>query len=242
MYPVCVIAGVLAWMLVTAWIWHRGGGDPIGAMWVCVFAAPPALLCARLFSSFTDGLQGVASPPLDFSQGGLGIYGAIAGGVAAIVIQLRARNWPVGTFLDCAVPGLALGQAIGRYGNWWNQELFGAPTNLPWGLYVDPAYRPAAYQAYDRFHPLFLYESMYDLLVCLVLLGMFDAIRHRFLPGAVAAVYLGLYGIGRFFLEFLRIDRAPMIGPLRFNALLSLFVVATALLLLVVLDRKRVVR
>jgi prolipoprotein diacylglyceryl transferase len=242
MYPVCVIAGVLVWMLVTAWIWRRGGGDPIAAMWVCVFAAPPALLGARLFSSFTDALRGVNAPPLDFSQGGLGIYGAVAGGLAAIILQLRARRWPVGTFLDCAVPGLALGQAIGRWGNWWNQELFGGPTSLPWGLYVDPQYRPAAYQPYDHFHPLFLYESLYDLLVCLTLLGLFDVLRRRFRPGAVAATYLLLYGAGRFALEFMRIDDQPTIGPLRFNALLSLFVVATALLLLVMLDRRRPVR
>jgi phosphatidylglycerol---prolipoprotein diacylglyceryl transferase len=184
----------------------------------------------------------VNAPPLEFSQGGLGIYGAIAGGLAAIVLQLRARRWPVGTFLDCAVPGLALGQAIGRWGNWWNQELFGGPTNLPWGLYVDPQYRPAAYQPYDHFHPLFLYESLYDLLVCLTLLGLFDVLRRRFRPGAVAATYLLLYGAGRFALEFLRIDDQPTIGPLRFNALLSLFVVATALLLLVALDRRRPAR
>ncbi len=242
MYPVCVITGLLAWMLMTAWIWRRGGGDPIGAMWVCVFAAPPALLGARLFSSMTDALRGVPTPPLDFSQGGLGIYGALAGGLAAIVIQLRRRRWPVGTFLDCAAPGLAFAQSLGRWGNWWNQELFGGPTNLPWGLWVDPAYRPAAYQAYDRFHPLFLYESLFDLAVCLALLGLFDLIRGRFRPGAVAATYLGLYGAGRFALEFLRIDEAPMVGPLRINALLSLFAVATSVLLLVALDRRRPAR
>ena len=239
MYPVCVIAGLVIWMLVTGRIWRRGGGDQIGAMWICLLAAPAALLGARLYSSVTDATLGDPSSPLDFANGGLGIYGAIGGGVLAIVIGCQARGWPAGTFLDCAVPGLALGQAVGRFGNWFNQELFGGPTSLPWGLYVDPDYRPLGSADVARYHPTFLYEALWDVTVCLVLLAIWQRVWRRYRAGAIAACYLALYGFGRFFVEGLRIDPAPSVGPLRLNQAVSLFVIATAIIVLVQLDRSR---
>src|SRR4029079_4257598 len=98
--PVAVGAGFLGWSLMAAPIGRRGGGDPVDAMWVCILAGPMALVGARFYSSATDALRGVNSPPLDFSRGGLGIYGAILAGFAAIVVSARVRGWPVGTFLD----------------------------------------------------------------------------------------------------------------------------------------------
>ena len=98
-------------------------------------------------------------------------------------VRVAARGWPVGTFLDCCVPGLALGQAIGRWGNNFNQELFGGPTSLPWGLHVDPAYRPLDYLDQTTFHPVFLYESLWDITVFFLLLALWPRLWERFPPG-----------------------------------------------------------
>ena len=223
----------------TARIWQRGGGDPVDAMWTCILAGPMALIGARFYSAATDAIRGVDSPPLDFSHGGLGIYGAVVAGLAAIVVSCRRRGWPVGTFLDCCVPGLALGQAIGRWGNYFNQELFGGPTSLPWGLHVDPGYRPLDYLDQATFHPVFLYESLWDITVFFLLLALWPRLWERFRPGAVAATYLILYGAGRILIEAFRIDDTPELAGIRFNQLVSAFAIATGLLVLAMLDRHR---
>jgi prolipoprotein diacylglyceryl transferase len=239
LYPVCVLAGFVIWMLMTARIWERGGGDPVDAMWVCILAGPMALVGARFYSAGTDALQGIHSPPLDFSSGGLGIYGAILAGFAALVVSARVRGWPVGTFLDCAVPGLALGQAVGRFGNYFNQELFGGPTSLPWGLHVDPAYRPLDYLDESTFHPVFAYEAVWDVTVFFILIRIWPQLWERFRPGSVAAAYVALYAAGRLAIEAVRIDDTPKLAGVRFNQIVSLFAIATALLVLAMLDRKR---
>lgn len=239
LYPVCVLAGFLVWMLVTAWIWQRGGGDPVDAMWTCILAAPMALVGARLWSAGTDALRGVPSPPFDFADGGLGIYGGILAGMAAIVVSARVRGWPVGTFLDCAVPGLALGQAIGRFGNYFNQELIGSPTSLPWGLRVDEAYRPLDYFDVTTFHPVFLYEALWDVTVFFLLLALWPRLWERFRPGSVAAAYLILYAVGRILIEAFRIDETPELAGIRFNQLASALAIASGLLALAMLDRRR---
>ena len=158
------------------------------------------------------------------------------------MVYARARGWPVGTFLDCCVPGLCLGQAIGRFGNYFNQELFGGPTDLPWGLHVDPGFRPFGYEDVATFHPVFLYEAIWDVTVFCILGLLWGFLHRRFHPGAVVAAYLCLYGIGRFAIEGLRIDAAIDVGALRINQVISLAVVATGFLVLVLLDKRRVPR
>jgi prolipoprotein diacylglyceryl transferase len=234
-----VLAGILVWMLVTARLWRRGGGDAVGAMWLCVMAAPAALLGARLYSWFTDNAHGLSSAPFDFAGGGLGIYGAVAGGAAALFIGLRSRGWPVGTFFDCAVPGLALGQAVGRLGNYFNQELYGHPSTLPWALHVDEAYRPPGDLDIATYHPLFFYEALWDVLCAAILLGLLRVLPQRFGGGAVAACYLALYGFGRLLLEGLREDSSYEIAGLRFNQIVSLAAMATTPLVLSMLARRR---
>ncbi len=219
-------------MVVTALIWRKGGGDAVEAVWACIAATPLAFLGARLFSSFTDTLRGAPSPPLDLAHGGFAIYGAIAAGIFALVIFCRARGWPVGTFLDCAMPGLALGQAIGRWGNYFNQELYGSPTRLPWGLVVDPAHRPLASLDVATYHPAFLYESLWDVTVFLLLLVAWRRLWRRFGPGSLVAAYLGLYGVGRYVVDGVRVDPAATVGPLRLNQLVSLVAVATATMII----------
>ena len=226
-------------MLVTARLWRRGGGDPVSAMWLCVLAAPAALVGARLYSWFTDAARGFATSPFDFAGGGLGIYGAVAGGALALYVGLRARRWPVGTFLDCAVPGLALAQAIGRFGNYFNQELYGRPSKLPWALHVDPAFRPPGDEAIATYHPTFLYESIWDVLCAFALLVLLRHLPQRFGPGAVAASYLALYGFGRLLVEGLRDDPAYTIAGIRFNEIVSLAAMATTPLVLSMLARRK---
>jgi phosphatidylglycerol:prolipoprotein diacylglycerol transferase len=160
-------------------------------------------------------------------EGGLAIHGGVLGGLLLGGGYALWRGLPAVTYLDIAAPSLALGQAIGRWGNFFNEEAFGTPTDLPWRLYISVPHRPAQYVQDEFFHPTFLYESVWDLLVFIVLVGVF---RDRFerAPGALFLAYLGLYSVGRFITEALRTD-ALMLGSLRVAQLASVIGVALAL-------------
>jgi prolipoprotein diacylglyceryl transferase len=161
-------------------------------------------------------------------EGGLGVWGGIALGVIVGAIVARRSGASVREMMDAVAPGLLLAQAIGRIGNWWNQELFGKPTDRPWALEIDPEHRPAGYFDDPTFHPIFLYELVYNL-IGVALLLLLDR-RFRFRPPALFALYVSYYTFGRFFLEMLRIDPAHEFGPLRLNGWVSLvvFVCSTA--------------
>jgi prolipoprotein diacylglyceryl transferase len=145
---------------------------------------------------------------------------------------------PLLVILDCAVPGVALAQALGRFGNYFNQELFGGPTSLPWGLEIDPQNRPAQYLDDKTFHPTFLYESLWNLLVMAVLLRLSRNWR-RYPPGYMLALYLALYSLGRFFVEGLRVDPAHEIGPFRLNQVVAAVVFALSVAALLHLRRRQ---
>ena len=166
--------------------------------------------------------------PFAIWKGGLGIWGAIPGGVLAGVVVLRRAGVPVFPFMDATAPGILLAQAIGRLGNYFNQELFGRPTDLPWGLEIDPENRPAEYADVETFHPTFLYELVWNALGVAVLLAVGRFFRIR--PPGIFALYVAWYTFGRFFFELLRVDPAHEFGPLRVNAYVSivLFVLAVA--------------
>jgi phosphatidylglycerol:prolipoprotein diacylglycerol transferase len=134
----------------------------------------------------------------------------------------------VRTYLDIAAPSLALGQAIGRWGNFFNEEAFGTPTNLPWKLFISQGQRPLEYARAEFFHPTFLYESLWDLVVFALLVWVFRKRLER-APGALFLIYFGLYSMGRFMTEALRTD-ALMLGPIRVAQLASLLGVAAALI------------
>jgi len=157
-----------------------------------------------------------------FWQGGISIYGALIGGALGIYLFTKLKGFPFYRFLDIAALVAPLGQAIGRWGNFFNQEAFGAPTDLPWGLHISPAFRPQQFLETQSFHPTFLYESVWNLLVFLILLFV-SAKSPK--AGTVAIYYLILYGTARFFIEGLRLD-SVFIGSVRADQMVSVLAVS----------------
>ena len=170
-------------------------------------------------------------------EGGLGIWGGIAVGVVAGVVAAKKRNIPVAVGLTCVAPALALAQSIGRWGNWFNQELFGKPTNLPWALQVSAGKAQAAgFEVGTTFHPTFLYESLGCLLICVGLIKAEK--RSNFRDGRLFAMYVAAYTFVRFFVESLRIDEAKNIAGLRLNQWTSLVVFACAVIYMAITKNK----
>ena len=145
-------------------------------------------------------------------NGGLGIPGAVIGGAIALFFFVRQHHLVYQTWLDIVAPGLALAQAIGRWGNFFNQELYGAPTNLPWAIYIDPQHRLPGFANQAYYHPTFLYESLWDLGNMTLLLWLSRRFKDRLKPGDLFLVYLIVYAFGRFMLEFLRLDSSQLGG------------------------------
>ena len=152
-------------------------------------------------------------------EGGLAIHGGLILGIIVGVVLARRWHVPVLAGLDVAAPSVAIGQAIGRWGNFFNEEAFGAPTDLPWGLYISPEHRPLTYKAVERFHPTFLYESLWDLAMFAVLAWWLRPRWHD-RPGGLFFWYIGLYSVGRLGIEALRLD-SYWLGPFRVAQLAS---------------------
>jgi prolipoprotein diacylglyceryl transferase len=205
--------------------------DPELAYQVASWCVPFGIVGARLYHVVTDWdrFSGHLTRIPALWEGGLGLPGVIAGGALGAAIGARRAGLPVLVVFDCLAPGLVAAQALGRFGNYFNQELFGGPTSLPWGLEIDPAHRPAQYASDPTFHPTFLYESIWNLLVCLVLLQLSRRAWSRLVPGTIFAAYLALYAPVRALLESVRVDPAQMLFGVRFNQLLfsAVFVLAS---------------
>jgi prolipoprotein diacylglyceryl transferase len=229
-YGLLLAAGILIGLLVCRRQLAMRGRDPGLAGEIAVWAVPLGVVGARLYhvitdwSAFSGHLENI---PL-IQQGGLGIYGAILGGALGMAIGARRSGVPLLVILDCAAPAAAIAQALGRFGNYANQELFGGPTSLPWGLEIDPAHRPPQYLNDSTFQPTFLYESIWDLIVFALLLRVARRWRRQ-AAGYVLVLYLALYSFGRFFVEGLRIDPAHHLGPLRLNQVVAAIVFAGSL-------------
>ena len=228
-YGLMIALGVIAAVFWAERRWAARGGRPgdIGA--IAVWAVPAGIIGARLYHVVTDFELYTHHPwrALAIWDGGLGIPGGIAAGVVAGLAVARRRHLPTALLLDTVAPTLALAQAIGRWGNWFNQELYGRPTTLPWALQIDPAHRPTGLEHVATYHPTFLYESLWN--VALVGVILLVERTHRLRPGRLFAVYVAGYSLGRFFIERLRIDYAHTIAGLRVNEWVSLvlFVAAT---------------
>ncbi len=192
------------------------------ALWLIVAAIPSARLYYVLFQ-WPDYAQH-PDQIIAIWKGGIAIHGAILGGILAAAIFARLQKVSVWQLADLVVPSLILGQAIGRWGNFFNSEAFGDPTDLPWKLYIPENRRPAAYANFEYFHPTFLYESIWDLLVFGLLLTMFFRDVQRKQPlkiGTLSLTYLVAYSGGRFWIEGVRTD-SLMLGPLRMAQVISL--------------------
>lgn len=194
-----------------AFFWVLIGGI-IGARIWHILTPPPSMIERGITTYY------YLTHPLDainIRNGGLGIPGAVIGGALALVWFSRRKKLNTPMWLDIAAPGLALGQAIGRWGNYFNQEVYGRPTSLPWGIFIDPAFRYPGFEAYERFHPLFLYESLWCLGLVGVLLWIGRRYADRLKNGDIFLIYLIGYPMGRFAIEFIRLDSARIAG---FNA------------------------
>ncbi len=232
MYGLMLLAGIAACIWLTGVRWVRQGGDWDLVFRVAVWGVGFGIVGARAYHDLTSWNEVQAIDhwwaPFAVWRGGLGVWGGILLGVLAGAVIVRRSGNSVFRFMDAAAPGLLLAQGIGRIGNWWNQELFGKPTDLPWGLEIDVEHRPAGHELDATFHPTFLYELVYDSLMVLALLWL-DR-RYRFKPPALFALYVSVYTFGRFFEELLRIDPSHHFAGLRLNAWVSVavFVISTA--------------
>ena len=232
-YALCILAGVFVAVWWSDRRYRARGGRPDLVLDVAIVAVPAGIVGARLYhvvSSPDDyfGPNGDLSRIPQTWQGGLGIWGGIAGGVLAGMLLLRHRGLRVAPLADAVAPTLLVAQAIGRLGNWFNQELYGAPTTLPWGLRIDDAHLPAGstYPPGTLFHPTFLYEALWNLAgaVLLVWIGRRMVARSGVTGGRLMWIYLMVYTAGRVWIEMLRIDEAETILGLRLNVWTSIVI------------------
>lgn len=237
-YGIVLMLGAVAGGFLASRELKRRGHDPEMVWDLLVYLIIGGVIGARLWHIFTPPPSSIAqgfttqyylTHPLDalaIWKGGLGIPGTIMGGL--IALYFYTRKYPMIGFAewtDIAAPALALGQAIGRFGNFFNQELYGAPTSLPWKIFIDPAHRLAGHENDAYYHPLFAYESIWNLLNMLLLMYITRQYSKKLKKGDVFLVYLIAYPVGRFLLDFLRLD-ASQIAGINANQTLSAVVAA----------------
>ena len=250
-YAISILLGLLAGIYLTSKRYAARGGNPELIMDIAIAVIPAGIIGGRVYHVLTDWPKyfGEGANPWDalkITNGGLGIWGAVVFGVLAAWAVARWRGAPFAPVLDAAAPGIILGQAIGRLGNWFNQELYGGPTELPWGLEiyqrVDEMGRLAPVTGTSNgivlavVHPAFLYEMIWNLLALAVLLWADK--KFRLGGGRVFALYVALYTLGRFFIELVRVDEATLIFGVRINNITSAVVFLGALIVLWLLRDK----
>lgn len=220
-YGIILMSGAVAGAFLARREAKRRGYDPEMVWDIFVYLLVGGIIGARLWHILTPSpSSGVTaawyfSHPLDalaIWKGGLGIPGAIIGGLIALYLYSRKTGINFAEWTDIGAPGLALGQAIGRWGNFFNQELYGAPTTLPWKLYIDPAHRLPGYLDVEYYHPLFLYEALWNLMNMFLLLWISRRFASSLKTGDIFLAYLVVYPVGRFFLDFLRLDASLVAG------------------------------
>ena len=240
MYALCIIvgAGLAIWIGSKRFVAHLPEGKNVVGD-VAIYAIPAGVIGGRLYHVLTTPEKYFASPSslieiFKIWNGGLGIWGAISLGTVAAYISYKriARRIELPSFAhfaDALAPGLLIAQAVGRFGNWFNAELFGRPLDAPWALEIPRSARPDGYLSYSTFHPTFLYESIWCLIAALILISL----GGRFKAGSIFTLYVILYTAGRFFIEGIRIDPAQAFAGLRLNQYLAaaLFLGASAYLI-----------
>jgi prolipoprotein diacylglyceryl transferase len=240
MYGLMIALGVIA----AVWLLGRqmedsGLGTRDDASSIGIWGVAAGIIGARLYhvltdwDRFSDDLGAIPQ----IWEGGLGIPGGLIAGITVGAWQSKRRGIRPAAAVTFAMPAIALGQAIGRWGNWFNQELFGKPTDLPWALEIDDEHLPPGYPPGTTFHPTFLYESLWNFALCGLLLWVQK--RYRLAAGRLLGVYLIGYGIGRFWIEGLRIDPAPEVAGLRWNQWMSLAAIAAGAIYLLLTRGKK---
>ena len=238
-YALSIILGVVIAVMVGSRRAQAMGAPKSLVSDVAVIAVPAGVIGGRIYHVVTspDEYFGSGGDPLSalyIWEGGLGIWGAIGlGGIGAwVAFRYLKRRGEVGIsfaqFADAIAPGILFAQAIGRFGNWFNQELFGRPSDLPWALEIDARYRPLEYGQFETFHPTFLYEAIWCTIVALLLIRLTTRLSSN--PGRIFALYVALYSFGRLLIEQLRIDEANEIFGFRLNTWTAIIAIVLALL------------
>ncbi|MET0844529.1 MAG: prolipoprotein diacylglyceryl transferase [Mycetocola sp.] len=242
-YAICILVGIVAAAFLTNARLTKRGAEPGIVLDIILWAVPLGIIGARVFHVITHP-DDYFYPGADLLrtlyiwEGGIAIFGALIGGAVGAWIGCRITGIRFWTFADAVAPGLLLAQAFGRFGNWFNQELFGTPTTLPWGLEIDqsnPAW-PLGLPAGTLFHPTFLYEVIWNLAGVAVLLLLERMFRLQW--GKVLGLYLIWYGLGRTFWESIRIDPSEVILGLRVNVWAALLAILVGLVIFVVQSRR----
>jgi prolipoprotein diacylglyceryl transferase len=244
-YALCIIAGIA----VAIWLGDKrfrakcvNGTSVVSE--VAITAVPVGIIGGRIYHVITSpaeyfGANGNPIDALKIWQGGLGIWGAISIGLLGAYLRYRSLQKKLdlpsfAVFADALAPGILFAQAIGRFGNWFNGELFGRPLDAWWALEVPLKYRPFGYSQFESFHPTFLYEAIWCVVIAVVLLKFGNKLK----PGQVFAAYVLFYCVGRFFIELIRIDSANTIAGLRVNVWVSVLVAIGAALFYARASRK----
>jgi prolipoprotein diacylglyceryl transferase len=241
-YSLFIILGIF----VAIWLgnkrWIAKGGKPGQVSDVAIFAVPFGIIGGRIYHVATDWEKYFGSgqnwiDALKIWNGGLGIWGAILFGGVGAWIGCKYYKIYLPPFADAIAPGIIFAQAIGRLGNYFNQELFGKPTDLAWGLEIAEKFRPQGFESFATFHPTFLYEIIWNVLIGFGLI-YFDR-KYKIGYGRLFALYVSLYSLGRLFIENLRIDEARLVLGFRFNVFTSLVVIVGGLIYFVISNRSK---
>ena len=227
-YGIIIMSGVVLASILAYREAKRNGHDPELVWDLLIWLIIGGVIGARLWHVLTPTQSAIESGlttwyyfthPLDAIavwKGGLGLVGGVIGGAIAMYFFTRKHKLSFPEWVDIAAPSLALGQAVGRWGNFVNQELYGAPTNLPWAISIEPHKRVSGFAEFATYHPLFLYESLWNLANMAILLWVSRRFGEQLKPGDVFLTYLVIYPVGRFLLDFLRLDTS-MLGGINAN-------------------------
>jgi prolipoprotein diacylglyceryl transferase len=241
-YSLFIILGIF----VAIWLgnkrWIAKGGKPGQVSDVAIFAVPFGIIGGRIYHVATDWEKYFGSgqnwiDALKIWNGGLGIWGAILFGGVGAWIGCKYYKIYLPPFADAIAPGIIFAQAIGRLGNYFNQELFGKPTDLAWGLEIAEKFRPQGFESFATFHPTFLYEIIWNVLIGFGLIYL-DR-KYKIGHGRLFALYVSLYSLGRLFIENLRIDEARLVLGFRFNVFTSLVVIVGGLIYFFISNRSK---
>ncbi|BAU96425.1 prolipoprotein diacylglyceryl transferase [Corynebacterium suranareeae] len=251
-YAMCIIAGIIVAIWLTRKRYAARGGNPEMVLDVAIVAVPAGIIGGRIYHVITDNQKYFCDTcnPVDalkITNGGLGIWGAVILGGLAVAAYFRYKKLPLAPFADAVAPGVILAQGIGRLGNWFNQELYGAETTVPWALEIyyrvdengkfSPVSGTSTGEIMATVHPTFLYELLWNLLIFALL--MWADKRFKLGHGRVFALYVAGYTLGRFWIEQMRVDEATLIGGIRINTIVSAVVFAGAVIVFFILKKGR---